>query len=97
MILKVFKLAKWLREQKGQAGAAGNIIGAVITFILVFYVISSTYSPMETAATNLQTSLNDSTIIGVSDLATLPGVAVLLFVLVVIFGIIIMSVRGANL
>lgn len=162
-----------MAEDKGQAGAATNIIGAVITFILVFYVISSTYSPMETAVGNLQsniggaianeslgtasgegnltatvnyppiasgytiyngtgiphgdwvnttlsvsagivtigaTGLENSTassaitidyardvaISGVSDLNALPGVALLLFVLVTIFGVIILAVRSGG-
>jgi ABC-type antimicrobial peptide transport system permease subunit len=88
-------LVLFLRDNRGY-GAAGAIIGAVISFILVFYVVSSTYQPMETAAVTLQDALNQSQIQGVSDLATLPGVAVLLFILVVIFGIIIMAVRGSE-
>lgn len=89
-----YKVAReFMAEQRGQSG----LVGVVVSFILAFYVLSSTYTPLETAATTLNTSLAASTLTNVPQLGTLPGVAVLLFILVVIFGLILSATRGSGI
>ena len=70
-------------------GIAQTIVGIIV----VFYLVSSLYNPMETSAISLQNALNASTLTNVSSLATLPGVAVLIFVIAIIFGIVFLAVR----
>lgn len=70
-----------------------GIVSSLIGIIVVFYLLSSLYKPLETSALSLNSSLAASTISGIPALGTLPGVAVLIVVLVFIFGIIIAVTR----
>lgn len=70
-----------------------SIASTIVGIIVVFYLVSSLYSPLEGSAIALQNSLNASTLTNVSSLATLPGVAVLIFIIALIFGIVFVAVR----
>lgn len=92
----VESLSGFVRDNRGQTVAQG-IIGAVLGFIVVFYVLAYTYKPTEDAAVTLQNKLTNATISGVSGLSSLPGVAVLLFILMAILGLILMAVGSRRL
>lgn len=83
---------KFASEQRGQL--AGNIVGLVIGFILTFYVLSSTFPSLESSALALNTSLYNSQLSGVSAVSGLPAVAVVLFMLVTMFTLILVATRG---
>lgn len=87
---------EFYEENKGQ-GTAGGIVAAILGFIVVFYVLAYTYKPLEDAATTLQNNLENASITGVSGLKTLPGVAVLLFVLITILGLVMLAVGRREL
>lgn len=103
LIIKADKLIEKMGdalEDRGKNRAmlnGGGLVGAVIAFILAMYILDATFSPLETAATNLNQSLGASNLSGVSNLATLPDTSVLIFMLVVLFGLILMAVRGSDI
>ena len=84
------------KDNKGQ-GAASGIVAAILGFIVVFYVLAYTYDPLEDAAVTLKNELGNATITGISGLDSLPGVAVLLFVLITILGLVMMAVGRREL
>jgi hypothetical protein len=85
----------FILDEKGQVGK--GLIGIVIAFIFSFYVVSSTYAPLEDSAVSLKDSLGNATITSVQNLADLPGVAVLLFMLAVIFGLIMFAIARTGI
>jgi len=81
-------------DNRGQSAIGMGIITTVIGFIVVFYIIAYTFTPLSDSANTLATTMNASTIPGVAGLSSLPGVAVLLFILLVILGLIIKVVQS---
>ncbi len=93
-MLFVSTIAGMLSEKSNKAQAiAGGIIATVIGFIVVMYVVAYTFQPLADSANTLASTMNASTIAGVPGLSSLPGVAVLLFVLLVILGLIMSVVK----
>lgn len=82
------------KDNKGQSAIGMGIITTVIGFIVVFYIVAYTFTPLADSAQALATQMNTSTIPGVAGLSSLPGVAVLLFILLVILGLIIKVVQS---
>lgn len=91
-ILRFFLGFLQQKTERAQA-IAGGIIATVIGFIVVMYVVAYTFQPLADSAQTLATTMNASTISGVPGLSSLPGVAVLLFVLLVILGLIMSVVK----
>jgi len=87
------KASGFTHDQRGQALIQGGLIGAVISFIVAFYVLSTTYPSMETAAVNLNTSLANSALPNISTLGSLPGIILLLFILVTLFALLLANIR----
>jgi len=83
-----------LRDNRAQAGY--GIISIIIGFIIVFYVVAYTYKPLEDAGIALRDQLNQSTIANVQGLKNLPEVAVLLFILITVLGLVLAAVRGGG-
>jgi hypothetical protein len=80
------------RDLRAQAGY--GIISIVIGFIIVFYVVAYTYKPLEDAGLTLRDNLNQSQISGIQGLSNLPEVAVLLFILITVLGLVMAAVRS---
>jgi len=66
----------------------GGLIGVVIGMIMLFYVVAYTWEPLETAEQKLGDAWGNSSISAIAGMADLPDVALMLFGLVLIFGII---------
>lgn len=86
-----------LREALDNRAQAGyGIISVIIGFIIVFYVVAYTYKPLEDAGIALRDQLNQSSISNVANLQNLPEVAVLLFILITVLGLVMAAVRGGR-
>jgi len=73
-----------------------DLVTTIIGFIIVFYVVAYTYSPLEDAGVTLKNNLGNSSISGVQNIASLPEVAILLFILLVILGLILAATRSTE-
>ena len=82
------------RDNRAQMGM--GIISVIIGFIIVFYVVAYTYKPLENAGLTLRDNLNQSSITEVQNLQNLPEVAVLLFILITVLGLVVAAVRGGR-
>jgi len=73
-----------------------DLVTTIIGFIIVFYVVAYTYQPLEDAGTTLKNNLGNSSITGVQNISNLPDVAILLFILLVILGLILAATRSTE-
>lgn len=84
----------FIDDNRGQVGV--GIVSVIIGFIIVFYVVAYTYDPLEDAAVALKNSLGNATISNVQNLQSLPDVAVLLFILITVLGLVLVATRGGR-
>lgn len=81
-------------DNKARVGM--DLVTTIIGFIIVFYVVAYTYSPLEDAGTTLKNNLGNSSITGVQNISSLPEVAILLFILLVILGLILAATKSTE-
>ena len=88
----------WTRKRyKAFLNLITTVIFAVVGIMVIFIVINALFSPTETAVTNLQGTMQNSSISLVQSIASLPGTAFGLFILFVILAIILGSIAYARL